>query len=77
MVVESRDLNAERLLDAFTELGAPDTPGLRVALRSWVSFTEETLISLVIDRDEDPEVVVRFLEATLDGVVSATGELPL
>ena len=54
-----------------------DTPGLRVALRSWVSFTEETLISLVIDRDEDPEVVVRFLEATLDGVVSATGELPL
>ncbi|MFB7842035.1 TetR/AcrR family transcriptional regulator [Microbacterium sp. NPDC056052] len=77
VVDESRDLNAERLLDAFTELGAPDTPALRVALRSWVSFTEETLISLVIDRDADPEVVVRFLEATLDGVVSATGELPL
>lgn len=77
VVDESRDLNAERLLDAFTELGTPDTAALRVALRSWVSFTEETLISLVIDRDEDPEVVVRFLEATLDGVVSATGELPL
>ena len=77
VVDESRDLNAERLLDAFTELGAADTPALRVALRSWVSFTEETLISLVIDRDVDPEVVVRFLEATLDGVVSATGELSL
>jgi len=77
VVDESRDLNAARLLDAFTELGTPDTPGLRVALRAWVSFTEETLISLVIDRDEDPEVVVRFLEATLEGVVSATGELPL
>jgi len=77
VVDESRDLNAERLLDAFTELGTPDTPALRIALRSWVSFTEETLISLVIDRDEDPQVVVRFLEATLDGVVSATGELSL
>lgn len=77
VVDESRDLNAERLLDAFIELGAADTPGLRVALRAWVSFTEETLISLVIDRDEDPQVVVRFLEATLDGVVAATGELPL
>ncbi len=77
VVDESRDRNAERLLDAFTELGTPDTPALRIALRSWVSFTEETLISLVIDRDEDPQVVVRFLEATLDGVVSATGELPL
>jgi len=77
VVDESRDLNAERLLDAFIELGTADTPGLRVALRAWVSFTEETLISLVIDRDEDPVVVVRFLEATLDGVVAATGELPL
>jgi len=77
VVDESRDLNAERLLDAFIELGIADTPGLRVALRAWVSFTEETLISLVIDRDEDPVVVVRFLEATLDGVVAATGELPL
>lgn len=77
VVDESRDLNAQRLIDAFTELGTPDTPALRVAMRAWVSFTEETLISLVIDRDEDPERVVRFLEATLDGVVAATAELPL
>lgn len=77
VVDESRDVNAQRLIDAFTELGIPEAPALRVALRSWVCFTEETLISLVIDRDEDPERVVRFLEQTLDGVVAATGELRL
>ena len=77
VVDESRDLNAQRLIDAFGELGVADTPALRVALRSWVSFTEESLISLVIERDEDPERVVRFLEATLEGVIAATGELRL
>lgn len=77
VVDESRDLNAQRLIDAFGELGVADTPALRVALRSWVSFTEESLISLVIERDEDPERVVRFLETTLDGVIAATGELRL
>lgn len=75
VVDESRDVNAGRLLDALTELGVLDTPELRVALRAWVSFAEETLIALVIDRDEDPERVVRFLERTLDGVVAATPEL--
>ncbi|MGN8027033.1 TetR/AcrR family transcriptional regulator [Microbacterium sp. 22242] len=75
VVDESRERNAVRLLEAFTELGAPDTPALRVALRAWVSFTEETLISLVIERDVAPADVVAFLESTLDGVVAATGEL--
>ncbi|MDQ4212971.1 TetR/AcrR family transcriptional regulator [Microbacterium capsulatum] len=77
VVDESRDLNADRLLEAFTELGRPDTPALRVALRAWVSFTEETLISLVIDRDVAPETVVRYLEASLDGAIAATDALAL
>jgi len=75
VVDESRELNAQRLLDAFIELGIPDSPALRIALRSWVAFTEETLVSLVIERDTDPEQVVRFLESTLDGVVAATDDL--
>ena len=77
VVDESRELNADRLLEAFTELGTPDTPALRVALRAWVSFTEETLISLVIERDADSDDVVRFLETTLNGVVAATAELQI
>ncbi len=75
VVDESRDINADRLLEALTELGIPDTPALRVALRAWVSFTEEILISLIIERDADPEDVVRCLATTLDGVVTATADL--
>ncbi|MGN7976033.1 TetR/AcrR family transcriptional regulator [Microbacterium sp. 22195] len=75
VVDESRERNAERLVEAFTELGAPDSPALRIALRAWVSFTEETLISLLVERDASPADVVRFLLGTIDGVVAAAGEL--
>ncbi|MBS1675132.1 MAG: TetR/AcrR family transcriptional regulator [Actinobacteria bacterium] len=77
VVDESRETNAERLVEAFTELGTPDTSALRVALRAWVAFTEETLVSLVIEREVAPAEVVRFLEGTLDGVVAAAGELAI
>jgi AcrR family transcriptional regulator len=74
IVDESRELNAERLRDAFTELGMGDTTLLRVALRSWVAFAEETLISLGIERDTDADSVVRFLESSLHGVVNSIGD---
>lgn len=73
IVDESRELNAQRLRDAFAELGVADTPALRVALRAWVSFTEETLLELIVDRRVDDHAVVDFLEHTLDGVVEAAG----
>ena len=73
IVDESRDLNALRLLEAFTELGVADTPALRVALRAWVAFTEETLLELTVDRRVDDDAVVDFLEQTLEGVVTAAG----
>jgi hypothetical protein len=38
-----------------------------------VSFTEETLLELVVDRRIDDDTVVDFLEQTLDGVVAAAG----
>lgn len=71
IVDQSRELNAQRLLEAFTELGNADTPALRVALRAWVAFTEDTLLELIVDRRADDEAVVAFLEQTLDGVVAA------
>lgn len=71
IVDQSRELNAQRLLEAFTELGNADTPALRVALRAWVAFTEDTLLELIVDRRADDEAVVEFLEQTLDGVVAA------
>lgn len=77
VVDESRVRNAERLVEAFTELGTPDSPALRMALRAWVAFTEESLISLLVERDTPPADVVRFLVGTLDGVVASAGELDL
>ncbi|MBO0979792.1 TetR/AcrR family transcriptional regulator [Microbacterium sp. SD291] len=71
IVDESRELNSLRLLTAFQALGVPDGPALRVALRAWVSFAEETLLELVVDRRADEIAVVDFLEQTLDGVVAA------
>lgn len=74
IVDESRALNAQRLLEAFTELGHVDTPALRVALRAWVSFTEEALLELIVDGGAEDDAVVEFLERTLNGTVSAAAE---
>ncbi|MFJ4225827.1 TetR/AcrR family transcriptional regulator [Microbacterium sp. NPDC089695] len=71
IVDESRERNALRLREAFEELGVPNETALRVALRAWVSFTEEALLELVVDRQVDDDAVVDFLEKTLDGVVAA------
>ncbi|MGT2461283.1 TetR/AcrR family transcriptional regulator [Sinomonas atrocyanea] len=71
IVDESRELNAERLSDSFIELGLADTAVLRIALRSWVAFAEETLVSLAIERDTSADDVVQFLEASLHGMVNA------
>jgi hypothetical protein len=75
VVDEAREANAEHLRVAWIELGEQDGPALRLALRSWVAFTEETLAALAaIDGTrpaEADEQVAAFLERTLDGVVSA------
>lgn len=71
IVDESRDLNALRLREAFQELGAVDSPVLRLALRAWVSFAEEVLIEWVVDADVADELVVSFLVRSLRGVVSS------
>jgi AcrR family transcriptional regulator len=44
VVEEARVEQANRVLSVFLELGLPDTPLLRVAMRSWVAFTEEMLV---------------------------------
>lgn len=71
IVDQSRELNAERLSDSLIELGLADSPLLRIALRSWVAFAEETLISLAIERETEADDVVRFLESSLHGMVNS------
>ena len=71
IVDASRERNAHPHREAVTQLGNPETPAQRVALRAWVAFTEDTLLELIVDRHVDDEAVVEFLEQTLDGVVAA------
>ncbi|WP_438352321.1 TetR/AcrR family transcriptional regulator [Microbacterium sp. CJ88] len=70
-VDRSRDENAQRVVDVFTELGVPDSPLLRVALRSWVSFAEEVLVEMALGTDAAPEAIVAFLSRSAFGVVGA------
>lgn len=79
LVDEARAANAERLREALIELGEPDSSALRLALRSWVAFAEETFVALASQQgdattpqpDHRPEDLIAFLELTLAGVVTA------
>ena len=73
VIDQSRDENAQRLLDVFLELGMPETELLRVTLRSWVGFTEEVLVELAVSDDRPVDEIVDFLERTVHGVVAAVG----
>ena len=44
VVEQARVEQADRLISVFLELGRPDTPLLRIALRSWAAFAEEVLV---------------------------------
>jgi AcrR family transcriptional regulator len=68
VVEQARVEQAERVIAVFLELGMPDTPLLRIALRSWVALAEEALV----DNDElaDDELV-SFLERSAVAVASA------
>ncbi|MDT0157523.1 TetR/AcrR family transcriptional regulator [Microbacterium sp. ARD32] len=77
VVDQAREANAEHLRESLVELGERDTAALRLALRSWVAFTEETLIALAAERSgarATDATIVAFLERTLEGVVAAARE---
>jgi AcrR family transcriptional regulator len=79
VVEDARIQQADRLIAVFLELGLADTPLLRTALRSWVAFAEETLVSPLLDGPMATDEIVLFLERSARGVaaaVSGTASLP-
>ncbi|MFF1635619.1 TetR/AcrR family transcriptional regulator [Leifsonia sp. NPDC058248] len=70
-VEEARDLQAERVVAVFLELGMPDSPLLRIALRSWVAFAEETLVESALDTDMPSDEIVSFLERSVKAVAAS------
>jgi AcrR family transcriptional regulator len=71
VIEEARAEQAERVLAVFLELGAADTPLLRIGLRSWIAFAEDVLVASAIGTDLPSESIVAFLERSANGVVEA------
>jgi AcrR family transcriptional regulator len=71
VIEEARAEQAERILAVFLELGAEDTPLLRIGLRSWIAFAEDVLVASAIGTDLPSEDIVAFLERSANGVAAA------
>ncbi|HWD61174.1 MAG TPA: TetR/AcrR family transcriptional regulator [Humibacter sp.] len=81
VVEEAEQIQTERVIAAFDELGVPSSRMLRVALRAWVAFAEQALVDgdLVAgpDGDADAAEFLAFLERSVLAVVeAAAGPLP-
>jgi AcrR family transcriptional regulator len=81
VVEEAEQIQTQRVIAVFDELGVPSSPLLRVALRAWVAFAEQALVDgeLVQGAEGDgaaAEFVV-FLERSVLAVVeSVAGPIP-
>ncbi|MEY9952871.1 TetR/AcrR family transcriptional regulator [Leifsonia sp. EB34] len=71
VIEEARAEQAERVLAVFLELGATDTPLLRIGLRSWIAFAEDVLVASAIGTELPSGDIVAFLERSANGVVEA------
>jgi AcrR family transcriptional regulator len=70
-IEQARDLQAERVIAVFLELGMPDSALLRIALRSWVAFAEETLVESALDTEMPSGEIVSFLERSVKAVAAS------
>jgi AcrR family transcriptional regulator len=75
IVEGARGVHSERLVALFRDLGVADSVLFMIALRSWVAFTEETLVVGALDTDMTIDEIVAFLERSLFAVVAAVDPL--
>lgn len=73
----TRQTNADRLVDALVELGAPDRPLLRMAARAWVAFVEEATVNALARGDITRAELVGFLERASIPFISIVIEDPV
>lgn len=74
VVDEARQIQAGWVLAVELELGATDTPLLRVALRAWVSFVEQVLVDAALDSQYADGQIVEFLERSLRAAAASVSE---
>lgn len=65
---------ADRVIDALAQLGRPVDAELRLALRGWVGFVEESVVTWLVDREVDREAVIELAVRALWSVLAAVGE---
>ncbi|GAB3609973.1 hypothetical protein GCM10027414_20980 [Humibacter ginsengiterrae] len=81
VVEEAEQIQTGRVVAVFEELGVPQSPLLKVALRAWVAFAERALVDGELvegpDGDDDAAAFVAFLERSALAVVeSVAGPVP-
>ena len=78
VVEQARVEQTERVVAVFLQQGMTETPMLRVALRSWVSFAEETLVeTAAVDATVESDAeLVDFLVRSAVAVASAVDPAP-
>lgn len=75
-IEEVRTVQTGWLVDAFLESGTPDTELLRIALRSWVAFAEQTLVDGALHSELSSAEIVLFLNRSVRAVVSTVTLAP-
>lgn len=70
IVEGARGVHSARLARLFHDLGVEDSVLFTIALRSWVAFTEETLVAGALDTDMTIDEIVSFLERSLLAVLT-------
>lgn len=81
VVEEAEQIQTQRVIAVFDELGVPQSPLLKVALRAWVAFAEQALVDGELASgpggDEGAVAFVAFLERSALAVVeSVAGPVP-
>lgn len=71
VIEQARAAQAERVFVLLGELGIADSNLLRIALRSWVAFAEQTLVDGALNTEFPDDELVAFLTSTLVAIVGA------
>ena len=71
VIEQARVLQTERVIAVCSELGMVESALMRIALRSWVAFAEQTLIESALNTDMASHEIVKFLERTLTAVATS------
>ncbi|GAA1997609.1 TetR/AcrR family transcriptional regulator [Microbacterium ulmi] len=69
LVEAARLAQTARVLDVFDETGVAVSPALRIAVRSWIAFVEQTLVDAALGSDLPTDDIVALAVDCLAGII--------